>query len=151
MRISIVRCKALHPALAGVAPTSAPAPSVTPSPLVSHYDLTQLGFDANAPLTISGAQIDSGTAVAIAEQSIDSTPVQVIHSRIARVSPAGVGRTVWIVVFAARASDGNAPGPAPAVNPPGQEISKAVVDYTGVVVDDQTGAVVQTFKGGHQQ
>jgi hypothetical protein len=146
--LAVLAVVTLHLNVASAA--SAASPTTSPS-LMSAYDLTQFGFDVNASSSTVGAQVDSATAIATAERATGATePQEVIHSTTARVSPAGPARTVWIVLFLGAWGGDMPAGPAPdrySTTP----LRKTVFDYTGVVVDDQTGAVLYAFMSGHQQ
>lgn len=133
-------------------PARAVSLSTAPSSLVSAYDLTQLGFDVNAVSTIGNARVDSGAAVAIAEHETGATvPQEVIHATTARRWLTEPIHNVWIVVFAGAVMGGFPAGPVQEEGSNVQTLRRPVVDYTGVVVDDQTGFVLYTFKGGHQE
>lgn len=111
-----------------------------PTPVLSAHDQQELmlSFDGSTGPT---AKVTSDQATAVASMYLgrQDQPVQVLHGQAPRIADEAA-RSVWIVLYAGGSPE---PGAAWGGSP------DSVVDYTGVIVDDQTGEVLRGFGVGH--
>jgi hypothetical protein len=98
-----------------------------------------LSFDTGAPLP--STRVTESDAVAIAADWLGrpDPPAITRHGYGQRTISEAV-RPVWIIVYAG--------GEAPPFQLPGA--LETTVDFTGVIVDDQSGEVLRAFGKGHQ-
>lgn len=90
-----------------------------------------------------GARYDASQAEAAAGARVGlDSPQETIHA-MTKVFAGAPARSTWLVVYAGGDAASVPWGPAFRQLPP-------VISYTGVVVDDQTGEVLLSFRGGHQ-
>ena len=126
---------------------AAPAPS-TPSSVavvapgksvISQQEWAKLGFSFSSTTTVPTASVGEDQAITIARgQSGMTVPLQAVHGKAS--SSFVPGRSVWIVLFR-----GGHQTPAGPILQPGETPVTMTVSYTGVVIDDQTGAWLDTF------
>ena len=120
----------------------------TPAPTITQHDLEQLAIVRDSPSSAKAAPAATGTtsdaAASIAQDFLGRTeaPWQVLHGSASRIEQ-DADETVWIVVFLG--------GDPPPGGPMSADAPAVTVDYTGVVIDDQTGEVLRAFGKGHWQ
>lgn len=145
MKMHVVLTIAAAAIIGGAAATAAVVASDTaPASTVANQ---LASTDLQAELMISLAPQGSTTAAAIGRDEAMSiasgwlgrsdSPALVVHGA-GRTRAADQATDAWIVVYA-----GGEP-------PPGDAASSTVVDFVGVLVSDDTGAVLRTFGKGHQ-
>jgi hypothetical protein len=125
---------------------TAGAPSPTSFSRISAYDLQQLGFEF-APITLGAAPgrlaaVDVA-AIAASELGVQGQPE--VKQLEARILPGQPKQPVWVVVY-----DGGDPIDLP-WGPYSDDMRPLKAPtYSGVLIDDATGKVLVTFRGGSQ-
>jgi hypothetical protein len=121
-------------ALHVLAASSTPLPA---SAAIAGFGLTVDPIPADAPAALVSA--DSARQLAV-DMAGDGSEISMQHGMI-DAGP-GIGmRSAWIFFFSGGDSSGVSWGPPGAGQP--------TVDYSGVVIDDQTGAVLRLLHAGH--
>ena len=141
-RLVLAGCVVSIVLLAVAAPLGRSA--VRPSSFVSDEALRAHGIDlaalSSAP-TVALVDVHEAEAVAKDEVGLDAPPREA-HRVAARVLPGDAPRSAWLVLYGGGAHAG-------AVGPPeGADARVLATNYTGVLVDDQTGELMRWFQGG---
>jgi hypothetical protein len=155
-RILIGVLAAVSAMLLAVASIAGGAQPGVPFEAISDYDLTQLGFDLKpVPAAEKPAKILPEQASEIAAMhAFGQTPAEAkaahpdpeVKRAYGRAFDDEELRTVWVVVYPGGEAEDVPWGP---VGQDGTRDGPAwVPDYTGVMIDDQTGEVLVRFRGG---
>jgi hypothetical protein len=130
----------------GTAGLAAGAPSPTSFSKISAYDLQQLGFEF-APIALGAApdRLTAADAAAIAASELAVQGQPEVKQLEARILPDQPKQPVWVVVY-----DGGDPIDVP-WGPFSDDLRPLKAPtYSGVLIDDATGQVLVTFRGGSQ-
>ncbi len=119
--------------------------AATPTVGITAHDLAQLDLvidprDAQEAAALSGISQEKASELARDSLNRVDQPWQVLHGRASRIAEEP-SRAVWIVVFLG--------GDPPPGGPMGVSTAPVTVDYTGSVIDDQTGEILRSFGKGH--
>lgn len=130
----------------GTAGLAASAPSPTSFEKISAYDLQQLGFEF-APVTPGTAPIRlaASDVAAIAASKLGARGQPEIRQLEARILPDQPKQPVWVVVY-----DGGDPADIPWGPYSDDMRPMKAPTYSGVLIDDATGEILVSFRGGSQ-
>jgi hypothetical protein len=127
----------------GAAPQRAGILPAATSSFVPRDQLAAHGIDlAPVPASLAAAAISIERAVATAREITGLTPPRESFRVLASPTSDEPRRTAWLLLFE------GGPGPISAGPPDGAYSRRFATDYTGVLVDDQTGVVLRWFQGG---
>lgn len=114
--------------------------------LVSDYDLSQLGFEfESVGLLAAAAELPEEAAVSRAVEALGAAGTPEVKRLRARILPDDPKQSVWVVVFAGGDSIDVPWGPYSEDARPLKAPS-----YSGFLIDDRTGEILVSFRGGHQ-
>lgn len=108
-------------------------------PSLSQTDLAAFAITVDNPTSAATVSSQTAARTAAAFLGIDQQALEILHVS-ATMAVGEPGDSSWVVIFAG--------GPTPPGGPPGTEATP-VVEYTGVVVSDQTGEVLRYFTRSH--